>query len=92
MDSIEALTEQEILDAIASAMEHSPTPDGYYTTLELCELTGLNEKIVRRRLRNLINKGRMRTVKTRRINIAGVLQPTPAYCFVKGTDSDGEIR
>ena len=73
------MTESELIRSLETALAAQADPEGYYTTDELCDLTGLEGKAVRRRLRTLKRAKRLHMVEVRRPNLRGVMMPVPAY-------------
>jgi hypothetical protein len=72
------VTEQDLIEAIRTAMS-GPGGDDGFTTQELVEATGLTERVICRNLRALQAAGRLDVVKVERTNLAGVASRRPGY-------------
>jgi len=74
------ITREEIVEAIRTAMEAAPQPDGTVTTGELMISMDTSETITRRNLRALIIDGTMEAVKSPRwSHLTNTYRMTPAF-------------
>ena len=79
MDEIDNITEDELVAALFSAQTTGETVTGALTTRELTKEVGRTLAWVRTQLRRLIDEGKVESVRTRMIDIAGRQTTGPAY-------------
>lgn len=83
------VTEQELLDAIATAMQRSPeNPAGALTTEEIAEQFEMSDKRARKFIRALLEETppRIECVNVYRKTITGVRTARPAFRLLGGPD------
>ena len=80
------ITEDELVAALLSARTASDAVEGALTTNELAEMTGRRVRWVREQLKPLIAEGRIESVRTRIVDIAGRSTIVPAYRLKVGND------
>jgi len=78
MASVETITQDEILDALASAFT-SDAPENAKTAQELAEEAGKSLNSIRRGLQIFQRAGRLRAYRVKRPAIDGTSRPTTAY-------------
>ena len=81
------MTESELLQQVARALEVSDAPDGAMTVIELSEELQMSGESVRHRLRKLLANGSVHMVRVKRRNMNGVVQHQMLY---KMTGKSGE--
>lgn len=81
MASVASITQDEILEALASAFT-SDAPEGAKTVQELAIEMKKGIGVVRRSLQMFQQAGRLRAYRVKRAAIDGVLRPTTAYVIV----------
>jgi predicted transcriptional regulator len=82
MASVETITRDEILDALAQAFT-SDAPEGAKTVNELAAETGKSALTVRKGLQTYQQQGRLKRFAVKRESIDGLLRPTTAYLVTK---------
>lgn len=81
MASVETITQDEILEALASAFT-SDAPENAKTAQELAVETGKSVNTVRRSLQMFQRVGRLRAYRVKRLAIDGTNRPTTAYVIL----------
>lgn len=76
---MEAVTQNDLLEALRQALERAPDNSGALTCLEIARETGWDIKSARERIRAMIHDGRAECIRVSRKRIDGVMQMTPAY-------------
>ena len=77
------MTESEIIEELEKLLtSNQQEPNDAFTITEWCEILGLAEKTVRKRLRVVKKAGRLYRVMVMRENLAGVSVPIPAYRII----------
>lgn len=79
MAPVMAISESEILDAIAQASSEHSGPDGARSVQEMAESFGLSPKRVRAALVVFQKQGRLVVHSGRRLSIDGKMRLTPLY-------------
>jgi len=77
-----SITEAEIIEQIRSSMvdmNYELCTEAAMTSTEISEALGLSDKAIRKHLKTLIQSGKMKVVKTVRVNMVGVPSTVPAY-------------
>lgn len=75
---MEAVTHDDLLEALRAAMEEAPTEEGM-TANEIAEHFGWCIKATRKRIGKLLKEGRAVCIPARRTRIDGQVQKVPAY-------------
>ena len=78
-----SITETELLQQVQVALFEASDPEGAMSVTELSEATDMPEPAVRRRLKKLINQGKVEVVKVPRTNIVGIV--SRQYCYRSAT-------
>ena len=81
------MTESELLQQVARALEVADAPDGAMTVIELSDKLQMSGESVRHRLRKLLADGTVHMVRVKRRNMNGVVQHQMLY---KMTGKSGE--
>lgn len=79
MDTIDNITEDELVAALFSAQTASEAVSGALTTRELANRVGRSVQWVRDRLRTLIDEGQVEAGEVQIVDIAGRKTISPAY-------------
>ena len=77
------MTEAELLEQVAQALELTEAEDGAMTVMDLADSLGMGLDAVRRRLRPLIQNGTIEVIRTQRKNISGIVQHRRLYKLAK---------
>ena len=75
----EIITEDELVAALLSVQTMGKTVEGALTTNELAKIVGRRVRWVREQLKPLISEGKIESVRTRIVDIAGRSTIVPAY-------------
>ena len=73
------LTETELLQALAEALQREPDPTDAWTTEEIRKAAGWGISKANRVIRELVDSGKWECVQAPRRNRTGVVTPTWAY-------------
>lgn len=79
MDEVNSITEDELVAALFSARATGIEAEGALTTCVLSKMVNRRREWVRERLRDLIDEGRVESVRVQMTDIAGRATTAPAY-------------
>ena len=78
MDRI-TVSEGELIQALQEAFRTRPDGEGYLTTVELSEATGMSHEIIMQALKKLKLSGRLEAGRVYREDLGGRFNKVPAY-------------
>lgn len=82
-----SITEEQLLDALRSAVAAISQPDdlaGTFSLREVCEQMRIGEHAARRLVRSLLSRGEAEVVSVLQRNMVGVVMHRPRYKLVPG--------
>ena len=77
------MTEAELLEQVARALELADADDGALTVLDLADSLDMGLDAIRSRLRPLIKNGTIEVIRTQRKNLSGIVQHRRLYRLAK---------
>lgn len=81
------MDEQALIAALEAALEHHDNDDddhGAMTTQELAKALDKHETAIRKRLRMLLEEGRLEVLRVRRVDLCGRMTRVPGYRLRRG--------
>jgi hypothetical protein len=82
----------EISGEVICDEDFEPDPQGFYTTNEIAEATGLRVRIVRKMLRRLKKAGNLEVGKKRTVLLNDSIRVADAYRLVNWPNEDQDVR
>lgn len=76
----------ELIAALTALLTEPTTDDGFMTTMDLSEQMGLDQDVIRLKLKLLIQRGEIERSRVYRETIAGYYQRFPGYRFKAHTE------
>ncbi len=89
MDTIDNITEDELVAALFLARTADESVEGALRTRDLVKMVGRSREWVRERLRPLVTEGRVEPVWIQIVDIAGRETKVPAYRLKEKDESSG---
>ena len=77
------MTEAELLEQVARALELADADDGAMTVLDLADSLDMGLDAIRSRRRPLIKNGTIEVIRTQRKNLSGIVQHRRLYRLAK---------